>query len=84
MGINPGCYLYDLVDPPRFLLLFGDVIFFPNSAGSLEGADDEFCDVRSLGPSVSSGHGYTAIIAACIGRLNPSGIILCSLFMALL
>ncbi|MEH2308113.1 hypothetical protein [Nostoc sp.] len=40
--------------------------------------------IGQLRPSSSPGYGYAAIIAACIGWLNPSSIILCNLFMALL
>ncbi|MEH2237412.1 hypothetical protein [Nostoc sp.] len=40
------------------------------------------CEV--LGPSISSGYGYTAIIATFIGRLNPLSIILFSNVMGLL
>ncbi|MBG1259827.1 ABC transporter permease [Nostoc sp. BAE] len=31
--------------------------------------------IGQLRPSISPGYGYTAIIAAFIGRLNPPGII---------
>jgi ABC-type uncharacterized transport system permease subunit len=40
--------------------------------------------IGQLRPTISPGYGYTAIIAAFIGRLNPLGIILSSLLMALL
>ncbi|MEH2271248.1 MAG: hypothetical protein V7K68_22980 [Nostoc sp.] len=40
--------------------------------------------IGQLHPSISPGYGYTAIIAAFIGRLNPLGIILSSLLIALL
>jgi simple sugar transport system permease protein len=37
-----------------------------------------------LTPSISPGYGYAAIIVAFLGRLNPVGILLASLLMALL
>jgi simple sugar transport system permease protein len=40
--------------------------------------------IGQLLPSVSPGYGYAAIIVAFVGRLNPGGIILSSLLMALL
>ena len=40
--------------------------------------------IGQLRPTISPGYGYAAIIAAFIGRLNPLGIILSSLLMALL
>lgn len=40
--------------------------------------------IGQLRPSISPGYGYTAIIAAFIGKLNPIGIIFSSLLLALL
>lgn len=40
--------------------------------------------IGQLLPSVSPGYGYAAIIVAFVGRLNPLGIIMSSLLMALL
>jgi simple sugar transport system permease protein len=40
--------------------------------------------IGQLRPSISPGYGYTAIIAAFIGRLNPLATIFSSLLMALL
>jgi simple sugar transport system permease protein len=40
--------------------------------------------IGQLLPSVSPGYGYAAIIVAFVGRLNPLGILLSSLLMALL
>ncbi|MHC5596598.1 MAG: hypothetical protein ACYTXC_11710 [Nostoc sp.] len=40
--------------------------------------------IGQLHPSISPGYGYTAVIAAFIGRLNLLGIILSSILIALL
>jgi ABC-type uncharacterized transport system permease subunit len=39
--------------------------------------------VGHLDPGISSGYGFTAIIVAFLGRLNPAGILLAGLFLAL-
>jgi general nucleoside transport system permease protein len=39
--------------------------------------------IGHLDPGVSSGYGFTAIIVAFLGRLNPVGILLAGLFLAL-
>ncbi|MCK0197674.1 ABC transporter permease [Ancylobacter sp. 6x-1] len=39
--------------------------------------------IGNLQPSISPGYGFTAIIAAVLGRLNPFGVVLSSLVLAL-
>jgi simple sugar transport system permease protein len=39
--------------------------------------------VGHLQPSISPGYGFTAIIVAFLGRLNPAGILIAGLFLAL-
>ena len=39
--------------------------------------------IGHLDPGVSSGYGFTAIIVAFLGRLNPIGILVAGLFLAL-
>jgi general nucleoside transport system permease protein len=39
--------------------------------------------IGHLDPGVSSGYGFTAIIVAFLGRLNPVGILIAGLFLAL-
>jgi simple sugar transport system permease protein len=50
----------------------------------LAGACEVLGPIGQLRPTISPGYGYAAIIAAFLGRLNPLGIILSSLLMALL
>lgn len=45
------------------------------------GACEVLSPIGQLRPTISPGYGYTAIIAAFIGRLNPLGIILSSLLI---
>jgi simple sugar transport system permease protein len=39
--------------------------------------------VNHLQPNISPGYGFTAIIVAFLGRLNPVGILIAALFLAL-
>jgi len=39
--------------------------------------------VHHLQPGISPGYGFTAIIVAFLGRLNPVGILIAALFLAL-
>jgi len=39
--------------------------------------------IGQLLPTISPGYGFSAIIVAFLGRLNPTGIFLAGLFMAL-
>jgi simple sugar transport system permease protein len=39
--------------------------------------------VGNLRPNISPGYGFTAIIVAFLGRLNPIGILIAGLFLAL-
>jgi general nucleoside transport system permease protein len=39
--------------------------------------------VGHLQPGISPGYGFTAIIVAFLGRLNPAGILIAGLFLAL-
>jgi simple sugar transport system permease protein len=39
--------------------------------------------VGHLQPNISPGYGFTAIIVAFLGRLNPIGILIAGLFLAL-
>lgn len=50
----------------------------------LAGVCEVLGPIGQLRPTISPGYGYAAIIAAFIGRLNPLGITLSSLLMALL
>ena len=49
----------------------------------LAGAMEVTGPIGQLTPNISPGYGYTAIIAAFLGRLHPAGIVLASLLLAL-
>ncbi|MGF1933603.1 MAG: ABC transporter permease subunit [Nostoc sp. ChiQUE02] len=54
-------------------------LLFSGGLAGLAGVCKVLGPNSQLRPSISPGYGYTAIIAAFIGRLNPLGIILSSL-----
>ena len=49
----------------------------------LAGICEVMSTVGQLQPGISPGYGFTAIIVAFLGRLNPIGILLAGLLMAL-
>jgi simple sugar transport system permease protein len=49
----------------------------------LAGVIEITATVHHLQPSISPGYGFTAIIVAFLGRLNPVGILIAALFLAL-
>lgn len=60
------------------------VMCFAGALAGFAGAAEVTGPIGQLIPSVSPGYGYAAIIVAYLGRLNPFGIILASLFMGTL
>lgn len=60
------------------------VMCFAGALAGFAGAAEVAGPIGQLIPSVSPGYGYAAIIVAYLGRLNPFGIILASLFMGTL
>jgi len=53
------------------------------SLAGLAGIIEVAGPIGHLDPGVSSGYGFTAIIVAFLGRLNPIGILIAGLFLAL-
>jgi len=64
-------------------LVWGTMLFAGAMAG-FAGAAEVMGPIGQLVPSVSPGYGYAAIIVAYLGRLNPIGVIIASLFMGAL
>lgn len=60
------------------------VMLFAGALAGFAGASEVTGPIGQLIPSVSPGYGYAAIIVAYLGRLNPIGIIVSSLFMGTL
>jgi len=58
-------------------------LMYAGGLAGLAGAMEVCGPIGQLVPSVSPGYGYTAIIAAFLGRLHPIGILLASLLLAL-
>jgi len=56
---------------------------FAGAMAGLAGAMEICGPIGQLVPTVSPGYGYTAIIAAFLGRLHPVGILMASLLLAL-
>lgn len=81
VGSSPGAADYAGIERDRIIWL--SLIISGGLAG-LAGVCEVNGPIGQLRPTISPGYGYAAIIAAFIGRLNPLGIILSSLLMALL
>jgi len=80
IGMTPAAGSYAGFGPKRviaFTLMFG------GGMAGLAGAMEVCGPNGQLVPTVSPGYGYTAIIAAFLGRLHPFGILLASLLLAL-
>lgn len=60
------------------------VMLFAGALAGFAGAAEVTGPIGQLIPSVSPGYGYAAIIVAYLGRLNPIGVIVSSLFMGAL
>lgn len=60
------------------------VMLFAGALAGFAGSAEVMGPIGQLIPSVSPGYGYAAIIVAYLGRLNPIGIIISSLFMGCL
>ncbi len=80
IGLTPAAGSYAGFSPNRviwFSLLVG------GGLAGLAGAMEVCGPIGQLVPSVSPGYGYTAIIAAFLGRSHPLGIVLAALLLAL-
>ncbi|SBW07432.1 Inner-membrane translocator [uncultured Alphaproteobacteria bacterium] len=80
IGMTPAAGSYAGFGPNRviaFTLMFG------GGMAGLAGAMEVCGPIGQLVPTVSPGYGYTAIIAAFLGRLHPIGILLAALLLAL-
>lgn len=58
-------------------------MLFSGALGGLAGISEVSGSINHLQPSISPGYGFTAIIVAFLGRLNPLGIIASGLVLAL-
>lgn len=60
------------------------VMLFAGALAGLAGVSEVTGPIGQLVPGISPGYGYSAIIIAYLGRLNPIGAILATAFMAVL
>lgn len=60
------------------------VMLFAGGLAGLAGVAEVTGPIGQLVPGISPGYGYSAIIIAYLGRLNPIGAILATFFMAIL
>ncbi|MBD2683134.1 MULTISPECIES: ABC transporter permease [Nostoc] len=81
IGSSTKAAVYAGIESDRIIWL---TLLISGGLAGLAGVCEVLGPIGQLRLSISPGYGYTAIIAAFIGRLNPLGIILSSLFIALL
>jgi simple sugar transport system permease protein len=80
LGQAPRAGLFAGFSPSRMTLL---VFAVSGALAGLAGIGEVAGSMGQLQPSISPGYGFTAIIVAFLGRLNPFGILLAGLLLAL-
>jgi general nucleoside transport system permease protein len=80
VGAAPKAARFSGFDSDRLVLL---TFAISGALAGLAGIIEVAGPVGYLQPDISPGYGFTAIIVAFLGRLNPLGILLAGLFLAL-
>jgi general nucleoside transport system permease protein len=80
MGVAPKAARFSGFDPDRLVLVSFAV---SGALAGLAGIIEVAGPVGHLQPDFSPGYGFTAIIVAFLGRLNPIGVLIAGLFVAL-
>ncbi len=80
VGAAPRAARFAGFDSDKLVLL---TFMISGGLAGLAGIIEVAGPVGHLQPGVSPGYGFTAIIVAFLGRLNPIGILIASLFLAL-
>jgi general nucleoside transport system permease protein len=80
LGQAPRAGLFAGFSPARMTLL---VFLISGALAGLAGICEVAGSMGQLQPSISPGYGFTAIIVAFLGRLNPFGILIAGLLLAL-
>jgi simple sugar transport system permease protein len=80
LGQAPRAALFAGFSPPRMTIL---VFLVSGALAGLAGISEVVGSIGQLQPSVSPGYGFSAIIVAFLGRLNPLGIGIGGLLLAL-
>jgi simple sugar transport system permease protein len=80
VGAAPRAARFAGFDPDRAILL---TFAISGALAGLAGIIEVAGPIGHLQPGISPGYGFTAIIVAFLGRLNPAGILIAGLFLAL-
>jgi len=80
VGEAPRAGRFAGFDPKRTTLM---VFLISGAFAGLAGIAEVSGAIQQLRPSISPGYGFTAIIVAFLGRLNPLGIVAAALILAL-
>jgi simple sugar transport system permease protein len=80
VGAAPRAARFGGFDANRLVLL---TFTISGALAGLAGIIEVAGPIGHLQPNISPGYGFTAIIVAFLGRLNPIGILLAALFLAL-
>jgi len=80
VGVAPKAARFAGFDAERLILL---TFVISGALAGLAGIIEVAGPVGHLQPGISPGYGFTAIIVAFLGRLNPVGILIAGLFLAL-
>lgn len=79
-GASPRAARFAGIDASRMVFF---AFMFSGALAGLAGISEVSGAIGQLRPSISPGYGFTAIIVAFLGRLNPLGIIAAGLVLAL-
>ena len=80
VGLAPRAGRFSGFDPKRTTLF---VFLVSGALAGLAGISEVSGAIQQLRPSISPGYGFTAIIVAFLGRLNPLGIFAAGIVLAL-
>ena len=81
IGESPNAARYAGMNIPRNILL---VMFLSGGIAGIAGMTEVSAITQRVQPGISAGYGYTAIIVAWLGKLNPFAIILVSVLFGAL
>jgi general nucleoside transport system permease protein len=79
-GASPRAARFAGIDASRMVFF---AFMFSGALAGLAGISEVSGAIGQLRPSISPGYGFTAIIVAFLGRLNPLGIVAAGLVLAL-
>jgi len=81
IGDNPTASLYKGINVPMIVMI---VMMISGAIGGLAGASELSGLHHRLKLDISSGFGFTGILIAMLGRLNPFGVVLAAVFFGAL